>query len=164
VETTEPRREIRRYCAVPPEVINIHETVLGKYHHTTAEKYKNMVLLYKNVGDYDNELASARVALAINRQLYGSSHPRTTSVHDCIGDVFFHKGHYPESLAEFRKILAIRESVFDGSGGTLKKNHDGRDKIGETYLNIGKVFQTMGDHEGALVVHEKAGKEKSHAK
>ncbi|MDO8691561.1 MAG: tetratricopeptide repeat protein, partial [Dehalococcoidia bacterium] len=97
-----------------------------------APTYAYLGDLYRSTGDDDKAIENYQTALSINDQGGALTSPMDTAVHAGLGEEYFRKGLYKESLVEAQKVSQAQPKDFN------------------SHKNLALIYRALGDGASAL--------------
>jgi serine/threonine protein kinase len=108
--------------------------------------YSTRSNLRERQGKYDDALADAERALALEERAFGPDHYAVAETYYHLGSVHYFRAEYPKALEAYRRCLAIEEKIAGPDNPVL---------LGAR-VGMADVYGDSGDHERALAGYESA--------
>ncbi|HEY2743354.1 MAG TPA: serine/threonine-protein kinase [Polyangia bacterium] len=108
--------------------------------------YSTRSSLREREGKYDESLADAERALAIEERVLGPEHTAVADTYYHLGSVHYFKAEYPQALDAYRRCLEIEEKLAGPDNPVLIAARVG----------MADVYGDSGDHERALAGYQSA--------
>ncbi|MEM9454812.1 MAG: serine/threonine-protein kinase [Myxococcota bacterium] len=118
-----------------------------------SSRLKNLGLVYRSMGKYDEAESLLEEALAIQQEALGSEHPHVAETLSDLGTAYILTGQHEEARATLERALAIREQAL---GSKHPGVADSLNKLGVIYRNLGEYGEAEAMHRRALVIQEQA--------
>ena len=122
------------------------ESVFGKDHKETADRFNNIGSMCDERGDFDRAISYHTKALAIRLKVLGKDHPDVAISYNNIGCSYNNKGEYDKAIDIYEKSLAILIK-------TVGENHP---NVASSYNNIGSSYHGKGEYDKAIGYYEKS--------
>ncbi|CAF0810078.1 unnamed protein product [Adineta ricciae] len=122
-------------------------------HQDVIVCYARISLALSHMGEYDEALRSAEIALDIGKRILPKKSATFSTILNNIGKLLYKKGDYKQALARHLEDLDIDRDVL---------THGNMYDLAIRYNNIGKIFYRTGkyseayeQYEKALIIHQK---------
>ncbi len=124
----------------------IREKIYGEEHAHVAASYKNLGLVYHDIGQYNEAKEYFAKGLVIGKKIYGEEHAHVATTYNNLGTVYRNLGQYNEAKENHEKGLVIYKKIYGEEHADVAKS----------YNNLGLVYHDLGQYNEAKEYHEKA--------
>jgi tetratricopeptide (TPR) repeat protein len=108
--------------------------------------------IYATQGKYEEAVAEARRALALNEEAFGPDHPTVATSRSHVGNVLGDLAKHAEAEVEHRKALAILEKAVGSEHPDIAM---ARDNLGTALYHLGRDDEAVAEHRKAAELEEK---------
>jgi tetratricopeptide (TPR) repeat protein len=115
--------------------------------------YSHRSEVHERQSKYDDALADATRALALELRVLGPEHATVAGTYHQLGNIYFQRAQYAEALDAFSKSLAIRQRTLGADHPLLAKTHVG---MANVYGDSGDHERALQEYQGALAALERA--------
>ncbi|GFH56839.1 hypothetical protein CTEN210_13315 [Chaetoceros tenuissimus] len=127
------------------KALNIHKSVYGEEHESTATTYNSIGVNLKHLERYDEAIEAYSKAALIREKVLGKNSPECASTYNNLGSLYSKMNRYNDGLEQFQKALDIRIHA-------LGKMHA---DVANSYSNIGGALYQLGRYKEAQIEHKK---------
>jgi tetratricopeptide (TPR) repeat protein len=111
-----------------------------------AALYNAHSRLHERESKYDEALADATAALALEQRTVGPDHFTLAETHHLLGNIYYQRAQWAEALRSFEASLAIRQR-------TLGPDHPW---LATTLFGMANVYGDSGEHARAMELYQRA--------